>query len=187
MRMTDVVLLRKQNGEEYPDIPADVQPDMVFIDDGDVPLEEGDHLIRKLKNGLEEAYLVLDRGFWSGSGSIGDHYQAKVRKVTAIPDSPSSVVYNVSGPNARINIQSHDASTNVVDVTPERLFEQLRQVVTEGVDDSTQRKEIIVAVDELEAAETDSKLEAYQRLVASAADHMALLGPFIPGLTQLLG
>ena len=58
------VTLKKQNGEEYTDIPASVQSKKIFIDDVSIPIEEGDHLVRKLPNGLEEYYLVLDRGYF---------------------------------------------------------------------------------------------------------------------------
>ena len=185
--MPDVVMLRKQNGQEYQNIRADVQPDVIFIDDGKIPLEEGDHIVRELSNGLDETYLVLDRGFWSGGGRLGDHYQAKVRKVTAITADTPPVVYNVSGPNARVNIHSYDASTNVVDVSPERLFEQIREAVAKGVQAPDRKAEILSAVGEVEAAgDSKARLKAYQRLIAIAADHMTLLGPFIPGLTQLL-
>ena len=68
------VTLRKQNGEEYTNIPADVQPKIIFVDDDMLPIEENDYIIRKLPNGLEEKYIVINRGFY------GDHYQVEVRR-----------------------------------------------------------------------------------------------------------
>jgi hypothetical protein len=43
----------------------------------------------------------------------------------------SSVVYIVTGVNARVNIDSTDASANVVNLAPAELFETLRRTIEE--------------------------------------------------------
>lgn len=132
--MNDVVTLVKSDGRQFADIPANVQPKMIFIDDGKIPIEEGDHIERLLPNGLLERYLVLDRGFFGASGGFKDHYQIQVRKVTAIPRDPvaQTTIYNLHGANSRVNIQSHDQSTNVVTVSPTDLFAELRKALSDG-------------------------------------------------------
>jgi len=77
---TDEVNLIKISGQKYENIPANVQPKLIFIDDVTIPIEEGDKLIRILPNGLEEIYIVVDKGFYSGIRGIKAHYQVKVRK-----------------------------------------------------------------------------------------------------------
>ena len=57
MRMRDRVTLVKKDGSEIPDIRADVQPSMIFIDDESLPIEEGDHFARTLPNSRPESYL----------------------------------------------------------------------------------------------------------------------------------
>ena len=73
--MFDTVALEKQSGERIKNINANVQPDMIFISDGSLPIEESDVLIRKLDNGLVERYKVLERGFYSKQMGISAHYQ----------------------------------------------------------------------------------------------------------------
>ena len=82
--MDDNVKLVKQNGQVIENIIANVQPKLIFIDDVKIPIEEGDHIIRKLPNGLEEIYKILDRGFYNNSGGIPAHYQIKVQKILKI-------------------------------------------------------------------------------------------------------
>lgn len=188
--MDDVVALVKGDGRRFEKIDANVQPKMIFIDDAKIPVEEGDHIERRLPNGLLEQYLVLDRGFFTGGGGIPDHYQIQVRKVTAIPRSPMSqtIIYNLHGANARVNIQSHDQSTNVVNVSATDLFNELRKALSEKVLDEAHCKELIRKVAELESTEgSPSYVEKYKEFMALAADHVTVIAPFIPALAQLLG
>ena len=80
----DIVKLRKQNGETYEDIKADVQPKQkkIFIDDASLPIEEGDIIERILPNSLIEQYKVIDRGFYNDFCGISAHYQVSVKKYT---------------------------------------------------------------------------------------------------------
>jgi hypothetical protein len=97
------------------------------------------------------------------------------------------VVYNVSGPNARINIQSTDLSTNIVNVESAALFDKLRNVIQESVQDADAIKRLSEQVDAMQAAtSTQTFLGAYQQFVSVAADHLTLFLPFLPALTQLL-
>ena len=54
---------------------------MIFTEDQTLPIEEGDRFERQLPNGIVESYVVLDTGFKQGYGSIGPHYQTKIRRV----------------------------------------------------------------------------------------------------------
>jgi len=78
----DIVKLRKQNGETYENIKADVQPKKIFIDDASLPIEEGDIIERTLPNGLIEQFRVIDRGFCSAFFTMSAHYQVSVEKIT---------------------------------------------------------------------------------------------------------
>ena len=101
-------------------------------------------------------------------------------------ESPQ-VVYSVSGPNAKINIQSTDLSTNIVNVESAALFDKLRSVIQESVQDADATKRLFEQVDAMHAAVgTKTFLGAYQQFVSVAADHLTLFLPFLPALTQLL-
>jgi hypothetical protein len=83
-KLTDTVSLVKSDEQRYDNIKALVQPEMIFIADASLPIEEGDRITRELPNGLVESYLVLDRGFYSAMPRMDAHYQVKVRKETRL-------------------------------------------------------------------------------------------------------
>lgn len=186
--MRDKVSLIKDDGSRFDDIKANVQPHKIFIDDASLPIEEGDKLIRTLPNNLVESYIVLDRGYYESIGDIPSHYQVKVRKESVIPAStPSSIVYNLIGDSSRVNINSQDISVNVKNITSGDLFEKLKKAIEENEDNVDKKSKLLSLVDEMEDAQgTDRFRERYKEFVATAADHMTLLIPFLHALTQLL-
>jgi hypothetical protein len=184
----DTVTLVKANGQRFDRVKALVEPTKIFVDDAKLPIEEGDRFQRELPNGLVEVYLVLDRGFHTGMHGIPDHYQVSVRKETSIPKrSPGPVIYNITGPNARVNINSLDQSANVVNITPANLFVELRRALQEAIQNEERQTTVLAAVAALEQAQRKPTFaQRYRDFVALVADHMAILAPFIPALTQLL-
>ena len=91
----------------------------------------------------------------------------------------------VSGPNARVNINSTDRSTNVA--VGGNVFASLREAIQRDVADAGERERLGPLVDALESAkDRTSFMSAYQKLIASAADHMTVLAPLLPALTNLL-
>ena len=89
--------------------------------------------------------------------------------------------FNVHGPNARINIDSFDNSTNVVHQGAP--FRELRKAIESGVADGVERAAILEKLAHLESAtERESGSKRYQEFIASAHHHMALLGPYLPAL-----
>ena len=190
--MNETVTLRKKNGVTQ-SFRAIVEPKKVFTEDGNLPVEEGDEIERKLPNGMVETYSVLDRGFYPGMGGvIPNHYQMKVRKISEtsaraqIRPGPTHI-YNVTGANARVNVQSSDSSINVSSVTNEQLFTEIANTIGAGVQNKLQRSEMLDRLSALKAAEGKPSFgERYRDFIASAADHMTLLTPFLPALTALL-
>jgi hypothetical protein len=187
--MRDMVILVKQDGRRFDNIRAVVSPTRIIIDDASLPVEEGDRFHRTIPSGLTEVYLVLDRGFYAGLAGTPDHYQVSVRKETALPArQPGQVIYNiVSGPNPHLNINSVDLSASVVQVTSEKLFDELRAAVAGAIQDPARRDAILGAIGLMQQTQGKKSFAArYREFVALAADHMALVGPFIPALSQLL-
>ena len=187
--MKDTVSLIKSDGRHFEDIKASVQRDKIFIYDASIPVEEGDTYERTLPNGIVERYTVLDAGYYEGIAGIKAHYQSVVRKETKIePKSqPTQVIYNLIGPNARVNIQSVDTSTNLVEIEPSELFEKLRAVIKDSITDETISAQLSEKVDELHQAQgTKVFVTKYQEFMALAANHVTILAPFIPALSQML-
>lgn len=183
----EVLTLIRTNGQETSNIQVEFQPDEIRIDDGDLLIEEGDTLRRTLKNGLIEDYLIIDRGYISGGGHFSPYYRAKVRKKTAINHPPSvSNNYHVTGNNSRINVDSSDSSTNTVNASEAALFNDLKKAIELHIEDEEQRRLILERVTDMEAAHKTPHFKAkYEALIQQAANHIIVLTPFIPQLTQL--
>jgi hypothetical protein len=101
--------------------------------------------------------------------------------------SSNANTYNVTGPNARVNVGSTDNSTNVVTTDNAELFNQLRALV-QGVADEAARTAIASAVNDMEqSAGKTAFIQHYTRFISVAADHVGLFGPLLPALSRLLG
>ena len=186
--MTETVTLRKATGETC-EFEAMVQPTKIFTEDSNLPVEEGDAVERTLPNGTVETYVVVERGFRKGDYAIPDHYQMKVRKggpARAKPPQPTTHIYNLTGTQARVNIQSDDRSINISSVTNEQLFTEIASAISEHVANKGQRTEMLDRLDALKQADAKTIGERYREFIGTAADHMTLLTPFLPALTALL-
>ena len=119
--MTDTVSVLKQNGQTFEGIRASVQSDKIFIQGTEPLIEIGDLIRRKMSNGAEETFRVLDPGFHEKFHSIPAGYQMRVVKL-GVPEAAKAIqniTYNITGHNARLNQNSVDNSTNVVSVNPD--------------------------------------------------------------------
>ena len=75
----------------------------------------------------------------------------------------------------------------MVSVEEPALFDSLRSVIRESLEDESVGEHLLQQVDAMQAAVgTKTFAERYKEFVSVAADHMALIAPFLPALTQLL-
>ena len=187
--MRDIVSLVKKDGQRIDNIRASVQSNKIITFDSQHPIEEGDTYERKLPSGVVEQYLILDAGYQSGIGGISAHYQSSVRKNTKIqaPTAAQQVTYNLHGENSRVNINSTDASTNIVNISSNEIFVKLEEAAR-TVQDSSVRAILLEEISRMKVAQNQPDFTAkYQSFIAAAANHMTVFAPFIPALTQLLG
>ena len=153
--LKDNVSLLKKNGDVLDGIKANVQAKKIFINRSDILIETGDLIQRKMSNGGEETYEVIDPGFHEGIGGIKAYYQITHRKL-GLPEAKQAVktiTYNISGTNARINNNSIDNSTNVVNINSDvaEHLSMLRQEIQQIVDSSEVRKDALEIVDAIES------------------------------------
>ena len=184
----DEVSLIKTDGTRINNIRSHVSPKKIYISDGSLPIEEGDKILRILPNGLEEYYVVIDRGYFSGaSHNYPAHYQVEVRKETNEDDVKiSSTTYNLTGSNPRVNIHSQDNSVNVL-VNETNVFEELKVAIDNHVSNTDEKTKLLRQVDELKSTKDTTKFtEKYKEFITLASNHMTLIAPFIPALTALL-
>lgn len=185
----DTVQLIKENGEVYTDIKADVQKNKIFIFDNTLPIEEGDRLVRKLSNSLEESYIVVDRGYFEKFHSIDAHYQCDVQKESSMQykEWASNITNHFYGANSRVNIGSTDNSTNINNTHKDNVFEELRVAIMENFSSEHDSTILMELVDSLEETSgTPSYKEKYKNFMESIATHLTVFSPFLPALTQLL-
>jgi hypothetical protein len=94
-------------------------------------------------------------------------------------------VNTVSGHNARVNIGTHDLSINIAN--SETIFSELRKAIEANVADKELSGRLVEKTTELEAEiGKPSGWNIYSDLVALGANHMTVIGPFIPALTELI-
>jgi hypothetical protein len=109
------------------------------------------------------------------------------RRLMTKKNEGSTTIYNVQGDNARWNVNSTDNSVNVVTKSNHEFFTTLRERIESGVPEGDERKLILqklVALQESYAQPTFA--QRYTDFIAAAANHVALLTPFIPALTEML-
>jgi hypothetical protein len=109
------------------------------------------------------------------------------RRLMKKPQAHTINVYHVEGDNSRVNVNSNDNSVNVVTKKRDEIFTELRQQVESGVQEGNERTAILEKLTALEQAQgSRSFAERYSDFIAVAANHMAVIGPFIPALTEML-
>ncbi len=167
--LTDTVTLFKRDGKTVDSIKASVQSKKIFIMRNDLLIETGDLVQRKMSNGGEETYEVIDPGFHEEFHSIPAGYQMVVRKL-GIPEAKSaiqSVTFNVTGNNARINQNSVDQSTNVVQMSADVAdnIKALRNEIIRTIGEESKRAE---ALEVLNAIEQEFKSGSPKRSVVGA-------------------
>lgn len=148
----------------------------------------GDEIRRKLPNGIEETFEVVDPVFYDGMhGAIPPHFQIKIRRKGSFPAGTGGhFTFNVSGHNARVNIGSHDHSHNVV--ADNAVFGKLKDALRTKLPDSEERSRLLQLIEKMENKTNDRVgfISAYQTFISSAANHMTLIAPFLPTLTNFL-
>jgi hypothetical protein len=96
-------------------------------------------------------------------------------------------VYHVYGHNPRWNVNSSDQSVNVVTISNEQIFAELRRQLASFIPAGDEQKDILEKLTALEGAQgSRSFAHRYTDFVSAAANHMTLLAPFIPALSEML-
>ena len=190
--LKDTVSVLKKNGERFEGIKASVQSKKIFINRSDIFIETGDLIQRKMSNGGEETYEVIDPGFHERHGPIAAGYQMTHKKL-GLPDAEKAVqniTYNIIGANSRINNHSTDNSTNI-STTNSDVADQLKALRSEIdklisiPEENKEANEIVDAIEGQFLSEKPSKV-VVRSLLSSlpAVSSIATIGSF---LMTLLG
>jgi hypothetical protein len=96
-------------------------------------------------------------------------------------------IYHLTGNNPRVNVNSVDNSTNVTTLSADEVFSELRKQLDAGIVQEDLRAEVLASLEELQGAQNAPGFaRRYTEFVSVAADHMELIAPFIPALTEML-
>ena len=109
------------------------------------------------------------------------------RRLMKKSQASATTVYHVEGDNSRVNVNSTDNSVNIVVKSSEQIFASLRQQIESRVPEGVERKKILDGLTALEQSQgSKSFVQRYTEFIEVAANHMQVLAPFIPALTELL-
>ena len=154
--MNDTIELLKKDGTKKTGLKASVQKSKIFMEANGILVEPQDLIIRKMSTGGEETYRVIDPGFFEDIGAINAHYQMEVQKL-GLPEAKSAVqniTYNITGINARVNQNSIDNSTNVlqVDARAIQYIEALRREIDSLDLSASEKVEANEIIDDVDSA-----------------------------------
>lgn len=72
-------------------------------------------------------------------------------------------------------------------MSPTDLFDEIRNVLKEGISDEAELRSLREIVNEMENSQnTNSFNKTYTNFITRAANHMTLISPFIPALSQMV-
>jgi hypothetical protein len=162
---------------------------MIYLFEVETPIDSGDTVLRELSNGAKESYTVQNAEFQEAFVEIPACYDFHVRKdddnrrdqVLA-----STHVFNIQGDFSRVNYQSHDNSINVMQ-QGETVFDSAREALRKGIVDEALLNDLLEKLNAVEKANSKSVWgEAYGRFIQSAANHMTVIAPFLPTITETI-
>jgi hypothetical protein len=175
----DTVDLLKQDGTRTTGISATVaSSNAIHIGGNKLRIDPGDLILRTIATGAEETFQVVDPVFYDGRMGIPAHYQLKVKKL-GLPEANAAVqhiTYNLTGNNARVNVNSVDNSTNVVHVRSD-VAEQIETIMA------------AIRTADLSENEKADALEAVEEVksqVASGAPKRSVVRTLLAGLPKAL-
>ncbi|MGN5146107.1 hypothetical protein [Aeromonas veronii] len=154
----DTIELLKSDGTRHTGLRANVQKTQIFMDANGVVVESNDIIIHKMANGTEDTFRVIDPGFRTPSFSgFPPHYQMDVKKVGIHEEATNqiqNVTYNINGNNARVNQNSVDNSTNIVNVDSKaaEYIEELRKEISRSNLSDAEKQDAIEIIGEVDEA-----------------------------------
>ena len=168
--MKDKIQVLKSDGTKSSEMKASVQSKGIFLMRSDVLIEPNDLIQRIMSNTGIETFQVIDPGFHEGSsGEIPAHYQMKVKKL-GLPEAEKavqSIIYNISGSNARVNNHSTDNSNNFVGIG-NNLSESIEDLKAEINSLELSDQEKAEAIEIVDAIEGQCKSNKPSRVVVNA-------------------
>ena len=155
-------------------INASVQKNIIFTHCVDIPIEKDDILLRKLSNGMEELYKVINPVYYNGFESMPPHYELEVSKI-GLDDDKQNSTYNINA--NKVNINSIDNSYNINNDS--KIFDEMLEIIKNNNVDN--KNEIISAINQMKV---NTGKPSFKNTVINfmqiASNCIALFKEFIP-------
>jgi hypothetical protein len=189
--MNDKIDILKQNGTRYSGLSASVQSKNIFMDHNGILVEPNDLIFRKMSNGAEETFTVIDPGFHEKFFEIEAGYQMTVQKL-GLPEASVAVrniTFHISGNNARVNQNSIDNSLNIV--RPEydiaQHIEVLKKEIKQANISEIEKADALEVIDEIhDAFKSGNPKKSIVGALLKALPHAANVATIASAITSML-
>ena len=185
--MTDIVSLIKKDGTQVDNLKSSVQGEKIFIDRSDILIESGDLIHRKMSNGAEETYKVIDPGFHEKFHTIPAGYDIKCKKL-GIPEAKKAIqnitynnTINIHGDNQGIAVSGNE-NKNIINKEFDKKFVELIDIIeTSKMEDKNK------IIENLKSKKEDkNELQTYLGTLLTRGAEVATLTPIIASLLGFL-
>ena len=186
----DQVQVQLADGSQHDGVRAQfTKKGTILLPVDKLPIREGDVVRRKLPNGITEEFEINHVDFQLAVHDFPPITTLTVRKRGSRlqrQQPREQTIYNLSGANPRVNVNSTDNSINVSAVDNSVVFRDLRNALG-GIQDEDLREKLGVLVNRLEQSQGTASFTApYREFLAVAANCMTVIAPFLPALSQML-
>lgn len=181
---TEEIEIFDEYGKYIANVKGFFGKEYLTITDVSIPIVEGQYIIRKLPNGVNEKYEIINSKYNKGNEDICDFYKLTLKKSTIKNKETKTIINNIYNCE-KVNVDSIDNSVNIkLNNSEELILNEIKKILDSIQENNKEEKELF---DEMcKNIGKKTFLEKYQLFIASMADHITVLTPFIPFLTSLI-
>ncbi len=181
---TEEIEIFDEYGKYIANVKGFFGKEYLTITDVSIPIVEGQYIIRKLPNGVNEKYEIINSKYNKGNENVCDFYKLTLKKSTIKNKETKTIINNIYNCE-KVNVDSIDNSVNIkLNNSEELILNEIKKILDSIQENNKEKKELF---DEMcKNIGKKTFLEKYQLFIASMADHITVLTPFIPFLTSLI-
>ena len=181
---TEEIEIYDEYGKYIANVKGFFGKEYLTITDVSIPIVEGQYIIRKLPNGVNEKYEIINSKYNKGNENVCDFYKLTLKKSTIKNKETKTIINNIYNCE-KVNVDSIDNSVNIkLNNSEELILNEIKKILDSIQENNKEKKELF---DEMcKNIGKKTFLEKYQLFIASMADHITVLTPFIPFLTSLI-
>lgn len=157
--LKDSIDIIKNNGKLYSNIKSFFTPNIIICL-GNIPIEVGDIIQRKLPTGVLEKYRVKNPCFYSSCKGYPSHYQIRYERIEDYEEIRHQQNITIHGDNAKIYNNSIDKSINInTNDNMENLFKSLRKELDNSNFSNKEKLEYFDIIESIEEGHKSKKMK----------------------------